>query len=201
MSGSWTSAHRRDEYLQAARLAIDPDRVELALDLTPGIAVADVVLVGNRRRPERVDLRRRGSGYADRVLSAIALDVDGIPLRVELTEIRFPPRQCGRGRHHAHITQRRRCRDSRTDYHLRYRNAYRADIGVYLANALVPASDRVIVSAQRRDIYQRDLVIDYQLSGQPAPTARRGLSVGVAGALILIANLWWRTRTRQMEAL
>ena len=43
MSGSWTSAHRRDEYLQAACLAIDPDRVELALDLTAGIAVAEVV--------------------------------------------------------------------------------------------------------------------------------------------------------------
>jgi hypothetical protein len=72
---------------------------------------------------------------------------------------------------------------------------------VYLANALVPGSDRVIVAAQRRDLYQRDLVIDYQLSGQPAPTTRRGLSVGVAGALILIANLWWRTRTRQREDL
>ena len=43
--------------------------------------------------------------------------------------------------------------------------------------------------------------IDYTLSGQPAPTARRGLSVGVVGALILIANLWWRTRTRQREDL
>ena len=55
--------------------------------------------------------------------------------------------------------------------------------------------------AQRRDIDQRNLVIDYRLSGQPAPAARRGLSVGVAGALILIANVWWRTRTRRREDL
>ncbi len=34
------SAHRRDEYLQAARLAVEPGRVELELDLTPGIAVS-----------------------------------------------------------------------------------------------------------------------------------------------------------------
>src|SRR5215210_2258008 len=39
-----TSAHRLDEYLQATRLAIEPDRVEIALDLTPGIAVAESIV-------------------------------------------------------------------------------------------------------------------------------------------------------------
>jgi hypothetical protein len=203
MSGSWTSAHRRDEYLQAARLAIDPDRVELALDLTPGIAVADVVL-------SEIDVDRNGlisvaeaRAYADRVLSAIALDVDGIPLRVELTESTFPTLDSvrngeGTARLHAAASMPRLADGL---HHLRYRNAYRSDIGVYLANALVPASDRVIVAAQRRDLYQRDLVIDYMLSGQSTPTGRRGLSVGAAGALILIANIWWRTRTRRREDL
>ena len=141
--------------------------------------------------------------YSDRVLSAIALDVDGIPLRVELVESTFPTFDSvrngeGTARIHAKASMPRLADGL---HHLRYRNAYRSDIGVYLANALVPGSDRVIVAAQRRDLYQRDLVIDYQLSGQPAPTTRRGLSVGVAGALILIANLWWRTRTRQREDL
>src|SRR5690348_9557215 len=38
------SAHRRDEYLQAARLDIASDRIEVQLDLTPGIALADRVV-------------------------------------------------------------------------------------------------------------------------------------------------------------
>ena len=38
------SAHRRDELLQAARIGIAADRVELELSLTPGIAVADDVI-------------------------------------------------------------------------------------------------------------------------------------------------------------
>ncbi len=203
MSGSWTSAHRRDEYLQAARLAIDPDRVELALDLTPGIAVADVVL-------SEIDVDRNGlisaaeaRAYSDRVLSAIALDVDGIPLRVELVDSTFPAFDSVRKGEGTTRIQAAASMPRLADglHHLRYRNTYRSDIGVYLANALVPASDRVIVAAQRRDLYQRDLVIDYQLSRQPASTARRGLSAGVAGALILIANLWWRTRTRRTEDL
>jgi hypothetical protein len=203
MSGSWTSAHRRDEYLQAARLAIDPDRVELALDLTAGIAVAEVVLL-------EIDLDKNGlisvaeaRAYSDRVLSAIALDVDGIPLRVELVESTFPTFDSVRQGEGTTRIQAAASMPRLSDglHHLRYRNAYRSDIGVYLANALVPASDRVMVTAQRRDINQRDLVIDYMLSRQPAPTARRGLSVGAAGALILIANVWWRTRTRRREDL
>ena len=203
MSGSWTSAHRRDEYLQAARLGIEPDRVELALDLTAGIAVAEVVL-------SEIDLDKDGMvsvaearAYSDRVLSAIALDVDGIPLRVELVESTFPTFDTvrkGEGTTRIQATASLPRLDDGL-HHLRYRNAYRSDIGVYLANALVPASDRVIVAAQRRDVNQRDLVIDYMLSGQRTPTARRGLSVGVAGAIILIANVWWRTRTRRREDL
>jgi hypothetical protein len=37
------SAHRIDEYLQAARLAIAPDRVTLEMDLTPGVDVAPLI--------------------------------------------------------------------------------------------------------------------------------------------------------------
>jgi hypothetical protein len=39
-AGAGLSAHRHDEYLQAARIAIDPDGVRLELSLTPGIAVS-----------------------------------------------------------------------------------------------------------------------------------------------------------------
>ena len=42
--GTEVSAHRLDEYLHAARLAIDSTGVRLELSLTPGIAVADAVI-------------------------------------------------------------------------------------------------------------------------------------------------------------
>ena len=37
-------AHRKDEYLQAARIALDAEGAHISLDLTAGIAVADIVL-------------------------------------------------------------------------------------------------------------------------------------------------------------
>jgi hypothetical protein len=40
-AGGAASAHRMAEYLRAARLGIEPDRVAIELDLTPGIAVAE----------------------------------------------------------------------------------------------------------------------------------------------------------------
>ena len=201
MSGVSTSAHRRDEYLQAARLAIDPDRVQIALDLTPGIAVAEGILTEIDRDANRAISAAEARAYSERVLSAIALDVDGMPLRVELVDSAFPTIDTvGRGEGTAHI-QAVAPMPPLVDglHHLRYRNTYRADIGVYLANALVPASDRVTVAAQRRDVDQRELIIDYTLRADPATRTRRGLSLGVCGALILIANVWWR-RSRQPQA-
>jgi len=196
--GPEVSAHRRDEYLQAARLAIDPERVQIALDLTPGIAVAEAVLVDIDRDRNRSISAAEARAYADRVLSAIALDVDGRPLDLELVDSEFPAIDAvlngdGIARIHAVASLPRLAEGL---HHLRYRNAYRADIGVYLANALVPESDRVMVAAQRRDIEQRDLTVDYQLRADPAARVRGGFSVAITGALILAANVWWR-RSRQ----
>jgi hypothetical protein len=81
-------------------------------------------------------------------------------------------------------------------HHLSYRNSHRPDIGVYLANALVPSSHRVAIAAQRRDPDQRDLTIEYTLGADPATRVRGGLSAGAAGAAIWLTSLWWRRRQR-----
>ena len=198
MAGGLTSAHRRDEYLQAARLAVDPDRVQVELNLTPGIAVAAAVLAEIDLNANRSISVAEARAYADRVLRVVALDVDGIPLRLGLVDSAFPTLDAvltGEGTIHIRaVASMPHLADGL--HHLRYRNAYRSEIGVYLANALVPASDRVTIAAQRRDVDQRDLVVDYMLRGQSTTTIRGALSFGITGALILIANVWWRTRPR-----
>ena len=197
----WTSAHRRDEYLQAARLAIDPARVAIELDLTPGIAVAAAVLAEIDADANGSISIAEGRGYASRVLSTIALDVDGIPLRLELVDSAVPELDAVRQGEGILRIRAAASLPRLPDglHHLRYRNAYHADIGVYLANALIPDSDRVTIAAQRRDVDQRDLIVDYTLRGQPMSGALRGLSLATAGALILIAHVWWRTRPRLAE--
>ena len=83
-------AHRRDEYLQAARLAIEPRQIELQLDLSPGIAVADTILAEIDRDHDGVLSPEEQRAYVASVTSALHLDVDQhpLPLRVEPSAIR-----------------------------------------------------------------------------------------------------------------
>jgi hypothetical protein len=188
------SAHRYDEYLQAARLAIDPDRVQLEIDLTPGIAVARTVLSEIDRDANRSISATEMRTYSERVLRAIALDIDGAPLRVELVDADSPATDAmlggdGAARIHAVAVMPRL---GEGVHHLRYRNSYHSDIGAYLANALRPVNDRVVVTAQRRDVDQRELIVDYRLRADAAARARGGLSVSLIGACLFLASAWWR---------
>jgi hypothetical protein len=84
------SAHRRDEYLQAARLAVEPDRVELELDLTPGIAVADATIADLDCDRDGVLSAGEKRAYVGRVLDAVVLELDGRPIHVPSIESTFP---------------------------------------------------------------------------------------------------------------
>src|SRR5438132_7778031 len=84
------SAHRTDEYLQAARLAVDPDRVELELDLTPGIAVAETIIADIDRDRDGLLSPHEQQAYAASVVSAVELEVDGRPLQMQTAALTFP---------------------------------------------------------------------------------------------------------------
>src|SRR5215471_3955823 len=152
------SAHRRDEYLQAARLAIAPTRVELQLDLTPGIAVADTIIADIDRNRDGALSPDEQHAYVARVLSSIELAVDGHPVHLQPGP---PTRSAALGWEpgpstFSDLEAFRRGEGtialqatatlpplSEGAHQLAYRNTHRADISVYLANALVPDSNRV----------------------------------------------------------
>lgn len=181
------SAHRRDEYLQAARLAIDVGRVELELDLTPGIAVAEAIIAdidGNRDGRLSQDEQR---AYASLALSALAIDVDGTPVRAELAAISFPDAEAMR-RGEGTIRLQSTAALPRLPigpHQLLFRNRHHPDRSVYLANALVPDTDEVTVTAQRRDGDQTELTIDYVLRAAPARSRAAWLLGGIAAAMAL----------------
>jgi hypothetical protein len=60
---------------------------------------------------------------------------------------------------------------------------------VYLANALIPRSDRIVIAAQRRDPAQRNLTIDYVLRPEPATSSPTWLLGALTGAAVLAALL------------
>jgi len=189
------SAHRLDEYLQASRIGIDPDRVRIELDLTPGVSVAPRILAEIDRDHDGAVSREEARAYEARVTSDIRLDVDGRPLALEPVES-----QChlagqlltGEGTLSVQWAAEVPALGPGT-HRLRYRNGHRPDIGVYLANALVPASTRVAVTAQRRDVDQRELVIEYELR-DPAHASAGWWLAAAAGGVALFAGGVWRRR-------
>ena len=196
------SAHRRDEYLQAALLAIEPGRVQIQLDLTAGISVADAVL-------SQIDTDRTGTissaetlAYGNSVLNEVSLEADGEPLHLELRNQYVPAIESVRkGEGAVRLELSARMPSLGPGPHtLRYRNRHRADISVYLANVLVPVSDRVAVAAQRRDVDQRELTVDFVLRPQPASKSGYWLTIAVAGMLIALTALWYRRGTMKSSA-
>jgi hypothetical protein len=186
--GSSLSAHRRDEYLQAARLAVAPTRVDLELDLTPGITVADTVIA-------EIDPDRNGEispaekqNYVRRVLSAVELAIDGRPLQLEPLASTFPDLTSTRGGDGTIQLQAAAVVPRLTSggHRVSFRNTYRRAMSAYLANALAPADDRIVVAAQSRDPDQHSLTIDYVVRGDP-PASLPLWPLGVVGVAAVFA--------------
>ena len=187
--GAELSAHRTDEYLQAARLAIDPARVQIELDLTPGIALAERVLADIDRDRDGSLSAEEQRAYGTLVLSALTLEVDGTPVRPQLAATSFPEAEAvrrGEGtiRLHSAATLPRQ---SSGVHQLLFRNRHQPERSVYLANALVPESHHVTVTAQRRDENQTELTIDYLVRAAPARPRAAWLLGLIAAATVLSA--------------
>jgi hypothetical protein len=195
------SAHRRDELLQAARIAVEPDRLELELDLTPGIEVAEAVIAA-------ADLDRDGEvasheqwAYCRRVLEAIRLEVDGAARRLQPLSCRFPAVAAIRGGVGIiELTAAAAVPALPAGGHqVVFRNAFQPEGSVYLANALVPASDAVAVTAQHRDGDQRSLAIDYRIA--PARGSERPVwPLGLAGGALMVMLLRQVVRSVRLKA-
>jgi len=167
--GASTSAHRLDEYLQAARVTIEPNRVVIDLDLTPGVAVAGVVLADIDRDRDGSISSGEAQAYVARVLSDLTLAIDGAPLALSARASTFPAIQAlrtGVGTIQLRLAAELPTLQPGT-HRLALRNAHLPRVSVYLANVLVPASERVDVTNQRRDYNQRALDIDYVLREKP----------------------------------
>jgi hypothetical protein len=185
------SAHRRDECLQAARLGVEPGRLELELDLTPGIAVADAAIADIDRDRDGVLSAVEQRAYLERVLGRVALELDGRPLKMEALSSTFPGVDAFR---HGEGTIRFQSvvvlpHQADGDHQLSFRNMDQRDGTVYLANALIPKSDRIVIATQRRDPAQRNLTIDYVLRPEAATSVPTWLLAGLTGAAVLAALL------------
>jgi hypothetical protein len=190
------AAHRLDEYLQAARLAVSPDRVTVELDLTAGIAKAPAVFgMIDANRDGRVS-QAEIDAYARQVVDALVLTVDGEPILPVVDRAAMPAwseMRDGVGAIRLRVSARiAAARPGR--HQLFFRNTHQPQMSVYLANALVPDDERVEITSQGHDLTQHELTIDYRVAAAAPPSS---LFAGLAGACALALAFWSLPRIRR----
>ena len=176
-------AHRLDEYLQTTRLSLARDRIDLEIDVTPGVMIARDIVSHLDMDADRRISPREAEAYGKTVLQDVTLDLDGHAVLLTMTRVEVPTAEeiiDGLGtiriRAAAPISSLAPGRRA-----LVFRNNHRPDGSVYLANALVPTDPGIDVTAQTRDPRQREIRIDYQV--QPASGAALAWILALAGAL------------------
>jgi hypothetical protein len=87
-------------------------------------------------------------------------------------------------------------------HHLRFVNAVALAHSAYLANALVPDSPRVMVTAQHRSVDQRDFTIDYTLADDGRGAWFAPLVVAIATGLVVapLGRRLFASRSRSSRA-
>jgi hypothetical protein len=181
-------AHRLDEYLQATRVGIERERVNLEIDLTPGVSVARQVTAWIDSDGNRVISMPESLAYGRRVLDALSVTVDGRAVSVELSGVEAPSVadiEAGTGtlrlRASAVIPSTRACR-----HELTLINSHHPETSVYLANALVPSDTSIQVLDQRRSVDQHSFTMGYNV-GIPASWTRTAWGLTGLGVMFVAA--------------
>lgn len=191
-------AHRLDEYLQAARIGVETDRVTVELDLTPGVSVARQVFASVDSDSNGVVSSDEAAAYGRAVLADTSLEVDGTAQPLSLDACRVAPMaDMAEGLGAIRVIAKSVAVPAGAGaHHLLFRNRHRPELSVYLANALAPSAPGLEIVRQTRDPRQREIRIDYRLA--PAVWgASRGWPLAAATATIIcVCALAWTRRQR-----
>lgn len=188
------AAHVLDQYLQVAQLALAPEGMRIELRLIPGAQVAERIFA-------LIDVDGDGQispaeeqAYARRVLQDLALEVDGRRTPLALASVQFPARREmneGIGALRLHLAAEAAL-GAAGEHRLAFRNDHLPELGVYLANALVPTTAAIKITGQQRDALQHELQIDFRVLAADAHAWPRWTGVLLFGLCLALLLLQWQ---------
>lgn len=163
------SAHRLDEVLQAAQVSISPSSVTVVVYQTPGIEVAGRFLSGLDTNTDDSISSEEGRAFAQRVVSQLALDLNGSTLALSLEASEYPEVAVMRsGEGSVRIQARAAVSTLAVGRHvLTFTNNFDPGQGVYLANAMLPRDREIAIFEQERADQQKTLRIEFGVSEPP----------------------------------
>ena len=163
-------AHRDDQYLQAALVAIEPSGVRLQINLTPGVAVAEQVIAQIDRDGDGAISANEGAAYAESLKRDLTLRIDGQNLELNLTVSEFVPTE--ELRTGSAIIQMEFSATfgplAAGPHRLTLENRHLTAISVYLINAVQPRLATVQITRQKRNANQS--VGEIEFTFHPLPS-------------------------------
>jgi hypothetical protein len=191
------AAHRLDEYLQATTLLVEKERVQAQLRLTPGIAVFPAVRAGIDTDSDGVISAVEQQAYAQRVLDDLSLTLDGTPLPLRLTSLKFAAIEDLReGRGEIRLDFDAKVTSGSQKRKLIFENRHHSRIAAYLVNSLVPRDPGIRITSQYRNYPQSFYQLEYTQDAA-AQSLGRWLNAGgwpgtVALFVLAVCAFVWR---------
>jgi len=174
------SAHRLEELLQGALIRIEPDRIHLELDLTPGLAT--VHRLERDLNPNRDDLVSdpEAAAFSRILVRRLRIRLDGRSMAVRVVHQEVPSLDdLRRGDGVIHLVfEAPLARLEPGEHRLEWHNGYRPGPSVYLTHAVMPESPEIRIRHQERSRDQRRHRIRFSVSEattgpQPGPASPR----------------------------
>ncbi len=152
-SASTLFAHQLDQYLQATLVVIEPDRVRLQINLTPGVAVAEKVLALVDRDRDGVISTNEAAAYCELLKHYLIVRLDQRDLKLKCTASYFPgPAELRTGWGFIQIEFSATPGQLAPGAHtLFFDNRHLPKLSVYLINAAQPKSGSIQITKQTRN--------------------------------------------------
>lgn len=156
-------AHRLDEYLQAIRVSVITNRIDLSFELTSGMAIVDQLLVVLDKDHDGQISKEETAAYAQRILKDIQVGLDEKVLTLSLAAVSFPTMpEMKSGVGVIRIKAMAAVEPLIEGNHvLTLTNAHLPAISVYSVNALVPTDRAIKITKQTRDELQKNYRLDF----------------------------------------
>jgi len=159
-------AHRLDEYLQATRIAVVSNRIDVSLEFTPGVAIVDQLLAVMDKDHNGQISKKEAAAYTQRVRDDLKIQLDEKPLTLTGAETSFPtPTEMKAGSGVIRIKAAIPVKPLSNGTHtISLTNAHLPSMSVYLVNALVPKDPSIKITKQTRDEFQKTYRLEFNVS-------------------------------------
>ena len=166
---SEASAHQLDECLQSTLVIIEPTRVCLKINVTPGVAAVDEILARIDTDRDGAISKKEAAAYAEAAKADLSVTLDGRKLDLKPAGSAFPgisDLRDGEGTIRLEFTATPPPL-AVGPHALSFENRHLPNLSVYLLNAAKPKSELIRISAQKRKSDQHAGTVEFIIDAPP----------------------------------